>query len=102
MKLLTINSGKGHFLRDGEEQPIDQLTKEDILRLVDLTLEESEIEFDAYNEDSLHNQAHQIIYKNIYTKLMRLRERRNEFINESERLFLVEYENYRSRSNEAG
>ena len=103
MKLLTIDSGKGHFLGvEGEEQPIDQLTKEDLLRLVDLTLAESYVEFDAYDEASLQNQAHQIIYKNVYTKLMRLQERRSEFIDESERLFLVEYENYRSRPNSAG
>lgn len=103
MKLLRIEAGKGHFLgEEEEEQPIDQLTKEDLLRLVDLTLAEDEVEFDEYDEDSLHNQAHQIIYKHIYTKLTRLRERRNEFVDESERLFLVEYENYRSSADDDG
>ncbi len=101
MKLLTIDAHKGHFLGlKGEKQPIDLLTKEDLLRLVDLTLTEADVEFDPYDEASLPNQAHQIIYKNVYAKRTHLHGRRSEFIDESERLFLVEYANYRSRSDE--
>ena len=96
MKLLKIDEGKGYFLgEDSEHQPVDKLTKEDLMRMVDLALNEDEILFDEYDEDSLHNQAHQIIYKNVYTKLHSLRERRSEFVDESEGLFLTEYESYR-------
>lgn len=98
MKLLKIDEGKGYFLgEDSEDQLLDKLTKEDLLRMVDLTLKEDEIIFDKYDEGSLHNQAHQIIYKNVYSKLQSLRERRSEFVDESERLFLEEYENYREK-----
>lgn len=97
MKLLKIDEGKGYFLgEDSEDQPMDKLTKEDLLRMVDLTLNEEEILFDEYDEDSLHHQAHRIIYKNVYAKLHSLRERRSEFVDESERLFLEEYESYRA------
>lgn len=97
MKLLKIDEGKGYFLgEDTEDQPVDKLTKEDLLRMVDLTLTEDEILFDEYDENSLHNQAHQIIYKNVYEKLHFLRERRSEFVDESERLFLEEYDSYRA------
>jgi len=96
MKRLKIDEGKGYFLGDdSEDQPVDKLTKEDLLRMVDLTLNEDEILFDDYDEDSLHNQAHRIIYKSVYAKLHSLRERRSEFVDESERLFLGEYEAYR-------
>ena len=97
MKLLMIDEGKGYFLgEDSEHQPIDRLAKEDLLRMVNQTLNEDDILFDAYDEDSLHNQAHQIIYKAVYSKLHSLRERRSEFVDESERLFLEEYESYRA------
>lgn len=98
MKLLKIEDGKGYFLgENSEDQPIDKLTKEDLLRMVNLTLGEDNIRFDEYDEDSLHNQAHRIIYENVYTKLHSLRERRSEFVDESERLFLTEYESYRAQ-----
>lgn len=97
MKLLKIEEGKGYFLgEDNEDQPIDELTKEDLLRMVNQTLDEAEISFDQYDEELLRNQAHQIIYKNVHAKLFRLRERKDEFKDESERLFLEDYENYRN------
>ena len=95
MKLLKIESNLGYY-RDnqGEFTLVDKITKEDILRLVNQTLDE-EVEFDEYNDEDLKNQAHQIVYKSISEKLRVLRERRQEFIDESERLYLQEYEKYR-------
>ncbi len=101
MKLLKIKDGKGYFVGEGnQDQPIDKLTKEELLRMVNLTLGEDAISFDEYNEELLHNQAHRIIYKNVCTKLIHLQERRSEFVDESERLFLEAYENYRPKSGE--
>ena len=43
MKLLKIEDSRGHFLlEDGSFAEIDKITKEDLLRLVDLTLSEEE------------------------------------------------------------
>lgn len=95
MKLLKIEGNLGYYRDDqGEFAPVDKITKEDLLRLVNLTLGE-EVEFDEYNDENLKNQAHQIVYKSIFEKLRVLRERRQEFIDESERLYLQEYERYR-------
>lgn len=96
MKLLKIENNLGYY-RDnqGEFAPVDKITKEDILMLVNLTLGEEEIEFDEYNDENLNNQAHQIIYKSIFEKLRGLKGRRQGFIDESERLYLQEYERYR-------
>jgi len=97
MKLLKIDNACGHF-RNSENtfDPIDRITKEDLLRIIDLTLSE-DVEFDEYDEDILQNQAHQIIYKNILDKLIDLRNRKQEFQDESERLFLNAYEKYQEK-----
>ena len=98
MKLLKIDNSLGYFLdRSGEYQPIDRITKEDLLSLVDSILNE-EVELDEYDEEKIKNQAHQIIYKSILEKLRGLRDRKQEFIDESERLYLAEYERYRGET----
>lgn len=100
MKLLKIEDNQGHFLDDKNGfTPVDKITKEDILRLVDLTLEE-EVEFDEYDADTVKNPAHQIIYSNIYDKLNGLKDRKQEFKDESERLYLAAYDKYREDPSE--
>jgi hypothetical protein len=95
MKLLKIEDSLGHFLgADNAFTPIDRITKEDLLRLVDLTLTK-EVEFDEYDSVAIKNQAHQILYRSIYEKLRGLRDRKEAFTDESERLYLQEYEKYR-------
>src|SRR4051812_20484016 len=96
MKLLKVSENAGHFLKaDGTYEVIDRIEKEDLLRLVDRTLDEDEFELDEYDEQAVKNQAHQVIYKSIAQKLTELRKRREEFIDESARLYLEEYERYR-------
>ena len=97
MKLLKIEGNAGYYLNDqGDFAPIDKITKQDLLRLVSLTLTE-EVEVDEFDAEAIKNQAHQIIYKSVSEKLGGLRERRQEFTDESERLYLQEYEKYRDR-----
>lgn len=96
MKLLNINDGKGYFLGEsGELMPVESITKEDLLRLVDLTLT-ADCEMDSFDASLLHNQAHQIIYENIWLRLCELSAKKNHFIDESKRLYLAEYERYKS------
>ena len=101
MRLLKITGNLGYFLDDqGGFTTVDKITKEDLLRLVDRTLAE-EVEFDEYSDEAIKNQAHQIIYRSIYEKLMGLRGRKQEFIDQSERLYLAEYEKYRTTPEDA-
>jgi hypothetical protein len=95
MKLLRIVDNQGQFL-DGKNEfaPIDKITKEDLLRLVDQTIDE-EAEFDEYDNNAIKNQAHQILYKSIYEKLKEFNDRKKEFIDEAKRTYLTEYEKYR-------
>lgn len=99
MKLLKVDESCGYYRDDkGNYSPIDKIGKEELLRLVNWTLHEEVVEFDDYNEKAIKNQAHQIIYKSILQKLQTLRGRRQEFIDESARQFLEEYEKYRDDS----
>ncbi len=104
MKLLKIENNFGYYYdNQGKFATIDKITKDDILRLVNLTLDTNpEVEFDEYNDDNLKNHAHRIIYKSILEKLQGLKKRRQEFIDESERLYLQEYERYRDEPSQQG
>lgn len=97
MKLLKISESCGHFRSaSGEYVPVDKISRDDLLRLVTWTLDETEVEYDPYDESTIQHQAHQVIYKSILQKLQSLRNRRQSFTDESARLFLDDYEKYRS------
>jgi len=95
MKVLKISKALGYFVnRDGQDVEIDKIDKEEILRLVDVALKQ-DVEMDEFDEEKIKNPAHQIVYKNVYRKLKSLCERREEFKDESETMYLEEYEKYR-------
>jgi hypothetical protein len=95
MKLLRIEDNFGQYLvGPGSYSPIDKITKEDLLRLANWTLEDDSVEFDDYDEKIIKHQAHQIIYKSVIQKLQDLRKRRQAFVDESARLFLEDYQKY--------
>lgn len=95
MKALKIENSQGYFLaEDGAYETVDKIDKTILLNLVNQSLED-DFEMDVYNEDTLQNQAHQIIYKSIGEKLSDLHVKRNEFKDESDRLFLEAYEKYK-------
>ncbi len=95
MKALKIENSLGHFLaEDGGYETVDKIDKTILLRLVNLALED-DFEIDEYDEGELKNHAHQIIYKSISEKLNDLHKKRNQFRDESERLYLDEYEKYK-------
>ena len=93
MKALKIENYQGHFVTEEDDyETIDKIDKAILLRLVNLALED---DFE-YDEGKLRNQAHQIIYKSISEKLNDLHQKRNQFRDESERLYLDEYEKYKA------
>lgn len=101
MKLLKIEKNCGHYRKEnGDYNPIDKISKEEMLVLVNKTLEEEAIEIDEYDENAIKNHAHQIIYKSIARKLLSLRERRQEFTDEAARLYLDDYERYQDTSSD--
>lgn len=95
MKLLRVNGGQGQFrTMSGKYKAIDTIGREDLLHLVTWTLHEDEVECDPYDEKAIKNQAQQIVYRSVDQKLRTLRGRRQEFIDEAERVYLKEYEKY--------
>ena len=94
MKLLKIEDNKGYFSLDGEVwNPIDEINKEHLLSLLDLALTD-DIEMDEFEKEKVGNQAHQIIYKNIFEKFRDLHKNRNRFKDESEALYKEAIEKY--------
>ena len=87
MKCLKIENGKGFFSLDGKSwKPLDEISKEDILTIMNLCLEGS-FEMDNPSDETVHNKAHDIIYKNLYAKFVELNKQRTRFKDESENLF---------------
>ncbi|MCG7905019.1 MAG: hypothetical protein JAY95_00675 [Candidatus Thiodiazotropha taylori] len=98
MKILRIKDNQGFYTITGDEYiPIDKVGKNDLLALVELALGD-DFEIDSYSDDILSHQSHQIIYKSISEKLLDLNQRKDEFKDESERLYLEEYEKYKAVS----
>ncbi|KEC83669.1 hypothetical protein [Acinetobacter sp. ETR1] len=87
MKCLKIDNGKGFFSLDGDSwNALDEISKEDILTIINLCLESS-FEMDSPTVETVHNKAHDIIYKNLYAKFLELNNQRTRFKDESENLF---------------
>lgn len=101
MKVLRIKDNSGEFIdAKGQYVPIDRIGKDGLLFLVNLTLEKDTVEFDEYKEELIKNLAHRIIYKSIFEKLKGLEGRRQEYKDESKRLYLKEFQKYRNASPE--
>lgn len=94
MKILKISKGKGFFHKNPDNWvEIDQITKEDLLSLLDKVISD-DLEMDEFQTTSLHNKAHQIIYKNLYQKFNELNENKNRFKDESEQLYKSAIDKY--------
>jgi hypothetical protein len=94
MKVLKVDDGKGLFLNGKNEYvQIDEIGKDDLMLLVNMTLNE-EITMDEFSAENIKNQAHQIIYKSIYEKIKALNENKNGFKDESDRKYLDAIKRY--------
>ena len=97
MKYLIIENGQVFFRFEESEESrksIDTITKEDILRLLQAAIEDENFEMDIYDDSTVHNTAHKIIYKNIYQKLDDLFKRRISFTDEKINLYLAAIDKY--------
>ena len=83
-------------MENGDYSLVDKISKDDLLRLVNLSLSEEDVDFETYDESKIQNHAHQVIYKSVVRKLQSLRERKQEFVDESARLYLEDYEKYKT------
>lgn len=97
MKYLKIEKDKGFYLKD-KNQPetwteIDQIGKEDLLRLLDYATNEN-FELDSYDEKLIANKAHQIIYKHLSEKFKSFLLNKDRFRDEANNLYKEAIEKY--------
>lgn len=102
MKYLRIENEKGLYcLEKGECAPIDQISKEDLLVLLDRALEE-EFEMDPFAEHLIGNPAQRIVYKNLYERFSELTSDRSRFKDESEQLYKSAIDEYSTADDQDG
>ncbi len=97
MKYLKINDNKAFFIKD-KAQPdnwteIEKIEKDDLMKLLDFATED-DFEMDTYDEATLGNKAHQIIYKSIYEKLNIFLTNKDRFKDQTEDIYKDELEKY--------
>ncbi len=66
---------------------ITNINKEDILKLVELLLEEDDFKIAEFNEELIKNEAHKIIYDNIYNKLNQLISQKETILGNSKQMY---------------
>ena len=87
MKHLRIDSGKGQYSVDGVSwTDLDKLGKDDLVKLIDLALADG-FEMDTYSKEQIPNPAHEVIYRNLSSKLTELLGKRDRFKDESQQHF---------------
>lgn len=98
MKFFKIEKGKGYFKDEsGEFQEIDSISKEDIMRFLELAVDpEIDFDMDDIEDDMIQNQAHKIIYESLIIKFKELIDNKNIFIDESEKLYKEALKKYQS------
>lgn len=95
MRCLKIEDNKGWYTVNNTEWiTIDKISRDDLLMLLDICIKDDEFQMDEYNEDKLANQAHRIIYSNIYAKFLELLRNKTKFKDESELLYREAIEKY--------
>lgn len=96
MKILKITNDKGEYSLDGIEfKLIDEITKEDVFRILELVIKDNEITLDEPTDASnINNLAQNIVYSNLLTKLKEVIARKDDIINESKRDFADAIEKY--------
>jgi hypothetical protein len=97
MKYLKITDNKAFFLKD-KEQPddwteIDKIEKDDLMNLLDFATND-DFEMDVFDEATLANKAHQIIYKSIFEKLNMFLTNKDRFKDQTENIYKEELEKY--------
>jgi hypothetical protein len=97
MKYLKIENNKALFRKDNaipeNWEEIDKIEKDDLMKLLDFATED-DFEMDAYNEETLANKAHQIIYKSIYEKLNIFLTNKDRFKDQTENVYKEALEKY--------
>lgn len=97
MKLLKIENNNGKFSTDGVDFiEIEKISKDDILKILEKVLNESEIFIDESNEDDMkiNSPAQKIIYDNIYKTVKEVIEEKDEINSFEENEYYIALKKY--------
>ncbi|CAD5902354.1 conserved hypothetical protein [Carnobacterium maltaromaticum] len=96
MKLLKIEDNKGYFKTDEslDWQPLDLITKDSILTMLHYILNNDEIDMDQFEDEIVQNQAHNIIYNNLFSKFQEVISEKNNIIDRTNQLFQESIDKY--------
>ena len=77
--------------KEGNQQPLDKITKDDILFLIDAITdperENEQFEIDDLTKIEIKNEAHKVIYQNLGGKLQELIDNRTKLFDEAENTY---------------
>lgn len=88
MKVLEINNNHGWYVLNGQSNPIIDINKDDILKLLDVLYSNEEIIMDSIDDGhSILNEAEKVIYENIYKYFIEFNNKKNTLKSEIENEF---------------
>lgn len=97
MKFLKIDNNQAFFIKDKNEPEIwteiDKIEKDDLMKLLNFATGD-DFEMDVYDENTLANKAHQIIYKSIYEKLNVFLINKSRFKDQTEAIYKEALDKY--------
>ena len=96
MKYLKIENNKGFYRIDTNQDiwtDLDKINKEHLLELLKFA-SVGKFEMDEYKDELLQNPAHNIIYKNIYGKLVDFLKNNTRFQDSAESTYKKAIEKY--------
>lgn len=97
MKILKIDNGCGYYLKSNEKESawskIEEIDKHDLFGLLNAFLD-NDVAMDNPQDQVIHNDAHKIIYTNIFNKMSALSDNKKTFKDQSERLYLEDIKKY--------
>lgn len=69
MKILKCQDDICYLTVNGQDKKILEITKEDILSVLEYSYYNDDIELEEYDKQKIKNEAERIIYENLYNKI---------------------------------
>ena len=96
MKLLKINNGIGEYYSVEKHSyfPIDSISKDGILKMIEYIMENEDAELDEYKEDEIKNKVQQIVYQDLFNQLDSVLEEKPNILAEIKSKYSAAVEKY--------
>ena len=69
MKILKYENNVSFLNVDGVDKKILEITKDDILKVLEYIYNNDDVELEEFDKDRIVNEAEKIVYENLYSKL---------------------------------